>query len=67
MSIREIARELYRLEREVEQIEHQLKGLSGEKRLETEDQLRRSKAERDQMRKILEAKKEPPPYKKPLR
>jgi hypothetical protein len=67
MSIRDIARELYRLELEVEQLLDRLKTPPGEKRAELEDQLRRARAERDQVRRMLESKKEPPPYRKPKR
>ena len=65
MPIRLIARDLYRLQQEVEKLEDQLKYTpSGEKR-ELEDQLRKLKAERDRMRRILEGSKEPPSYRKP--
>ena len=67
MSIRDIARELYKLEREVEQLQARLKTLSGEKREETEEQLRKARAERDRVRRILDGQKESPPYKKPPR
>lgn len=67
MSIRDIARELYKLEREVEQLQDRLKTLSWEKREETEEQLRKARAERDRVRHILDGQKEPPPYKKPPR
>jgi hypothetical protein len=65
MPIRLIARDLYRLQQEVEKLEDQLKNTPyGEKR-EMEDQLRKLKAERDRMRRILEGSKEPPSYRKP--
>jgi len=65
MPIRLIARDLYRLQQEVEKLEDQLENTpSGEKR-EMEDQLRKLKAERDRMRRILEGSKEPPSYRKP--
>ncbi|MBN1102710.1 MAG: hypothetical protein JXL84_04760 [Deltaproteobacteria bacterium] len=66
MSIREVARELYRLEREVEEMEGRLKDLPLQERGEWEDRLRKAGAERDRLRKVLEAKKEPPPYRKPM-
>jgi septal ring factor EnvC (AmiA/AmiB activator) len=65
VSIREVAKELYRLERKVEELEERLKNLPFQERGETEDQLRRTRAERDRLRKILDAKKEAPPYRKP--
>ena len=65
MPIRLIARDLYRLQQAVEKLEDQLKYTpSGEKR-ELEDELRKLKAERDRMRRILEGSKEPPSYRKP--
>ena len=65
MPIRLIARDLYRLQQEVEKLEDQLKNTPyGEKR-EMEDRLRKLKAEKDQMRRILEGSKEPPSYRKP--
>ncbi|MBW1886852.1 MAG: hypothetical protein JRI52_00690 [Deltaproteobacteria bacterium] len=65
MPIRLIARDLYRLQQEVEKLEDQLKNTPyGEKR-EMEDQLRKLKAERDRMRRILEGSKEPQSYRKP--
>jgi hypothetical protein len=65
MPIRLIARDLYRLQQEVEMLEDQLKNTPyGEKR-EMEDRLRKLKAEKDQMRRILEGSKEPPSYRKP--
>jgi hypothetical protein len=64
MSIRLIARELYRLERDAETLESLLKNASPEERDDMEQRLRRLKAERDRLRAILEAKKEPPPYRR---
>jgi hypothetical protein len=64
MSIRDIARDLYRLEREVEQLQDRLKTLSGEKREELEQQFRKTRVERDRVRDIIESKKEPLPYRK---
>jgi len=66
VSIREVAKELYRLEREVAELEERLKSLPLQERGESEDRLRRARAERDRLRKVLEAKKEPPPYRKPM-
>jgi septal ring factor EnvC (AmiA/AmiB activator) len=66
VSIREVAKELYRLEREVDELEGRLKNLPPQERGEVEDRLRKARAERDNLRKVLEAKKEPPPYRKPM-
>jgi chromosome segregation ATPase len=64
MSIRLIARDLYRLQREVEEAEKELDHASEAERQELEDRLRKVKAERDRMRKILEGAKEQPPYRR---
>ncbi len=57
MAIRMIAKELYLLMQEVEKIEKQIKNAPGDKLEELKDQLRKAKAERNQMRNILEGKK----------
>lgn len=66
MSIRELARELYRLQLEVEGLEERLKRTPPSERDVMEDRLRRVRAERDRLSKILQSKKEPPPYRKPV-
>ncbi len=58
MPIRMIAQALYRLLQEVEQLEKQLKSMPFEKQGKIKDQLRKTKAERDRFRAILEGKKE---------
>jgi chromosome segregation ATPase len=65
MSIRMLAKELYRLEPEVESLEKRLEKASPEERNGAENQLMRLRAERDRLRSILAAKKEPPPYRQP--
>ena len=65
MSIRLIAKDLYRLHQEVETLEERLKSSSPEKRRELEELLRKTKADRDRMLQILEGAKEPPAYRKP--
>lgn len=65
MSIRMIAKELYRLEQEVKSLENRLKTASQKDGDELENHLVRLRAERDHLRAILEAKKEPPPYRRP--
>lgn len=64
MSIRLIAKDLYRLQKEVEEAEKELDHASEAERQELEDRLRKVKAERDRMRKILEGAKEQPPYRR---
>jgi hypothetical protein len=64
MSIRLIARELYQLEQEVERLEKSLNSAAGGQKGDLQEQLRKVKAERDRMRRILEGSKEPLPYRK---
>ncbi|MBW2031366.1 MAG: hypothetical protein JRH06_12810 [Deltaproteobacteria bacterium] len=66
MSIRNLARELYRLQKEVEDLERDLGSGPPERRKHIEERLRQTRAERDRMRKILEGRKEKPPYRRPL-
>ena len=66
MSVRLIAKDLYRLQREAEKLEKHLEFTPTGKRDDLEDQLCKVKAERDRIRHILEGAKEPPPYRKPL-
>ncbi len=61
MSIRLIARDLYRLHQEVERLEKELKEAPpAARRGELEDQLRKKRAERERMRKVLEGCKDVP-------
>ena len=66
MSIRMLARDLYRLEREVEKLEKELDGAPLAQRAELKDRLRKLKADRNKLRRALEGSKEPPPYRQPL-
>lgn len=65
MSIRFIARELYRLQQEVERLGELLKTASSRDKDDIESRLLQLRVERDHVRGILEAKKEPPPYRQP--
>jgi len=65
MSLRMIARDLYRLQQEVDRLERDLKACPPAKREEFEDELRKAKAERDRVKRLLEGTKEEPPYRKP--
>jgi hypothetical protein len=65
MSIRLIALDLYRLTKEVEKLEREIKNVSEEKKPGLEQKLRQLKAERNTMKKILEGKKESPSYRQP--
>jgi hypothetical protein len=60
-----IARDLYRLQREVDRLESQLKSCSPAKREESENLLRIAKGERDRVKRMLEGSKEEPSYRKP--
>jgi hypothetical protein len=53
MSIRLIAKDLYHFQKEVEKIEKQIENASYEKRVEMKDQLRKARAERDRIRRML--------------
>ena len=66
MPIRLIAKDLYRLQQEVEQLEKRLETAPVEDREALKEDLRKVRAERDRMRRILDGNKEPPPYRKPL-
>ena len=65
MSIRLIARDLYRLQQEVENLERVLKEAPLDQRPDLEERLRKLRAERTRMQRMLEGAKEPPPYRKP--
>ncbi len=65
MSIKFIARELYRLGRETEDLERRLLEIPNSEREDLEERLRKVKAERNRMRKILEGAKEDPPCRRP--
>lgn len=64
MSIRMIAKELYRLQQEVEKLESQLESAVGPKREALKEQLRRLRAERERMRRMLDGEKSPSPYRR---
>ena len=57
MSIRLIARELYRLQQEVEQLEKELPRAPTEQYEGLQDQLRKKRAERNRMRRALDGSK----------
>ena len=62
MSIRLIAKELYRLRQEVEALERGLGTVPAAERPALEDRLRKTKAEQQRVQAMLEGAKEPPPY-----
>jgi len=65
MSIQMIARDLYRLHHEVEKLENQLESAPLMGREEIKEKLRKLKAQRDNMRRMLDGAKDPPPYRQP--
>ena len=58
MSIRLLAKDLYRLIGEVEKIEKELNSALPEKKSELHDQLRKLKAERNRLQRALEGSKD---------
>lgn len=64
MSIRLIAQALYQLEKEVERLEKRLTAAPAGTKDDLEEALRKTRAERNRMRRILEGSKEPPSYRK---
>ena len=66
MSIRMIAKELYRLQQEVEKLLSEIESAPFHEREAMKDRLRTRKAERDRMRKMLDGEKAPPPFGQPL-
>ena len=54
MSIKLLARDLYRLQKTVERLEEQLAFAPMEKRVEIEESLRRSRAEKTRVRRALD-------------
>ena len=58
MSIRMLAKDLYRLIGEVEKIKTELNSALPEKKGELQDQLRKLKAERNRLRRALEGSKD---------
>ncbi len=63
MSIREVARELYRLEKEIERIEEALKNAGPKEKEELELKLKKVRAERDRAKAVLEGMKQSPKQK----
>jgi hypothetical protein len=58
MSIRMIATDLYRAIRKVEEVERALESAPIDRRDQLLDHLRRAKAERDQLRRLLDGRKD---------
>ena len=66
MSIRMIAKEHYHLLQQVEKLEAEIASAPLHEREALRDRLRKLKAERNRMRKILDGEKAPPPFRQPL-
>ena len=66
MSIRLIAKELYAVQQELERLEDQVRSAPPEKQEAMKDRLRKLKAQRHRIRKVLDGAKEPPPSRQPL-
>ena len=60
MSIRLIAQDLYRLQREVENLERELESAAWDQRAAIEDRLREVRAERNRLRAALDGQKDSP-------
>ncbi len=60
MSIRLIARDLYRLIRKVSDLEKQIDDAPKERQEAMTDELRKAKAERDRLQRVLDGRKENP-------
>lgn len=65
MSIKEVARELYRVEKEIERIGGVLRGASPEEKKKLELRLKQLKTEKDRVRAVLEGMKQYPDVRKP--
>ena len=65
MTIRLIAKDLYRLKQEVERLEREMEKAGREQKPAIEDRLRKARAEMLRMQRVLEGAKEPSPYRKP--
>jgi len=65
MTIRLIARDLYRLEREVTDLEKRIESAPPREKERLLEELRKARADRNHMRKILEGAKEEPSCRRP--
>ena len=61
-----LARDLYRLRQEVERLEKELEETAIGNREGIREQLRKTRAERNKLVRILEGAKEPSPYRQPF-
>lgn len=66
MSIKNVARDLYRLQKEVERLEKELENCPPDKRQHLEEELIEARQERDKIKELLEGAKQTPTYRRPL-
>jgi hypothetical protein len=66
MSIRLIAKDLYRVRQEVAQLEKDLESTPWPTVEQVRDLLRKKRAALTQLQRMLEGAKDPPPYRRPL-
>ncbi len=64
--LKNLARELYRIRRDTEGLESRLRTAAGKEKVSLEDALRKARAERDRLNKILQGQKAPPTCRKPF-
>lgn len=65
MSLKLIARELYRLKQEVEKLEQQVEDAPMGEIAALEDKLRKTRADKVRLQRMLDGSKEPPAYRLP--
>lgn len=65
MSIRLIARDLYRLKREAETLEEKIRNTPPERREALEEDLRKARADLLRLQRMLDGAKTPPDYRQP--
>jgi len=65
MSIRLIAKALYQLQQEVEKLEREIEAAPYERRAALTEALRKARAEKDRMARVLEGSKDTPPARGP--
>jgi hypothetical protein len=65
MSIQWIARDLYRMKREVERLEEEERSAPKSRRNAVADRLRQARAEYQRLRRVLEGAKTPPEQRRP--
>ena len=67
MPLKALAIELYRAQRRVHELEDRLKTCQLREQEHTKRELQEAVRERDQLRRLLDARKEPPPFRRNFR